>query len=33
MVMGDNSCSRGRGFESWHHIPDGRDIFHIDLLF
>ena len=25
MVMGDNSCSKGRGFKSW------MDIFHIDL--
>ena len=22
MVMGDDSCSRGRGFESLHHILD-----------
>ena len=27
VVMGDDSCSIGRGFESWHRIPDGRDIF------
>ena len=32
MVMGDDSCSRGRGFESWLHILDGHDIFHIDLV-
>ena len=32
VVMGDDSCSRGRGFESRHHILDGYDIFHIDLL-
>ena len=23
MVMGGDSCSEGRGFESQHHIPDG----------
>ena len=23
MVMGDNSCSKGCGFESWCHILDG----------
>ena len=23
MVMGDDSISRGRGFESWRHILDG----------
>ena len=23
MVMGDNSCLKGRGFESQHHILDG----------
>ena len=33
MVMGDNSCSRGHGFESRHLKPDGHDILHIDLLF
>ena len=22
VVMDDNSCSRGRGFESWRHILD-----------
>ena len=27
MVMGDDSCSRGRGFKSRHHILDGQDIF------
>ena len=27
IVMGDDSCSRGRGFESQHHILDGHDIF------
>ena len=26
MVMGGDSCSKGRGFESWHCILDG-DIF------
>ena len=26
MVMGDDSCLRGRGFESWPHILDGPDI-------
>ena len=23
MVLGGDSCSEGRGFESWHHILDG----------
>ena len=23
MVMGGDSCSKGREFESWHHILDG----------
>ena len=23
MVLGDDSCSKGRGFESRHHILDG----------
>ena len=23
MVLGGDSCSKGRGFESWHHILDG----------
>ena len=23
MVMGDDSCSKGRGFESWRQILDG----------
>ena len=32
MVVGDDSCSRGRGFKSWRCILDGHDIFHIDLL-
>ena len=32
MVMGGDSRSEGRGFEFWHHILDGHDIFHIDLL-
>ena len=27
MVMGDDSCASGRGFESQHCILDGRDIF------
>ena len=31
MVMGDDSCLRGCGFEFRHQIPDGYDIFHIDL--
>ena len=30
MVMGRDSLSEGRGFESWHRILDGH--FHIDLL-
>ena len=33
MVMGDDSCSKGRGFESQRRIVDGHlDIFHIYLL-
>ena len=33
VVMGDDSCSKGRGFESWRHKLDGHlDIFHIDQL-
>ena len=32
MVMGDDSCSRGRGFDYQRSILDGNDIFHIDLL-
>ena len=31
VVMGDDSCSRGCGFESQCHILDGHYIFHIDL--
>ena len=27
MVMGDDSCSRGHGFESLHCILDGHDVF------
>ena len=27
VVMGDDSSSKGCGFESWHHILDGHDIF------
>ena len=27
MVMGDNSCLRGGGFESQHCILDGHDMF------
>ena len=27
MVMGDDSCSRGHGFEFRHSILDGHDIF------
>ena len=27
LVMGGGSCSKGRGFESGHRIPDGHDIF------
>ena len=30
--MGDDSCLRGCGFKSQHHILDGHDIFNIDLL-
>ena len=33
MVMGDDSCFKGREFESWRRILDGHlDISHIDLL-
>ena len=28
MVMGDDSCSKGRGFESWRCILDG----HLDIF-
>ena len=27
VVMGDDSCSRGHGFKTQHHILDGNDIF------
>ena len=27
VVMGEDSCSRGHGFESWHCVLDGHDIF------
>ena len=29
VARGGDSCSEGRGFESWHSILDGHDIFHI----
>ena len=32
VVMGGDSRSKGRGFESRRQILDGHDIFHIDLL-
>ena len=32
VVMGVDSRSKGRGFESRHQILDGHDIFHIHLL-
>ena len=32
VVMGGDSRSKGRGFESSRQILDGHDIFHIDLL-
>ena len=32
MVMGVDSRSKGRGFESRRRILDGHDIFHIHLL-
>ena len=32
VVMGDSSCLKGRGFESWCRTLDENDIFHIDLL-
>ena len=30
--MGGDSCSGGRGFESWYCILDGYNCFHIYLL-
>ena len=32
VVMGDDSCSTGRGSKSWHRILDENNISHIDLL-
>ena len=32
VVMGNDSCLRGSGFESWRRILDAQDIFHIDLF-
>ena len=32
VVMRDDSCLIGHGFESWHCILDGHDFFHIELL-
>ena len=32
VVMGGDSRTKGRGFESQHQILDGHYIFHIDLL-
>ena len=33
VVMGDDSCSKGHGFESQRRILDGHlEFFHIDLL-
>ena len=32
VVMGDDSCSNGRGFESRRRILDGLTFFQIDLL-
>ena len=32
VVMGDDSCSKGCGFESGRQILDGMTFFHIDLL-
>ena len=32
VVMGDDSCLKGRGFKSRHRILDGLTFFHIDLL-
>ena len=29
MVLGGDSCSEGRGFESWHHILDAGHFSHI----
>ena len=29
VVMGDDSCSRGRGFDSQHRKLDGHDIFNL----
>ena len=33
MVMGDDSYSGGRGFESQHCLLDGHDFFEIIVLF
>ena len=33
VVMGDDSCLRGHGFESRSRIQYGHEIFYIDLLF
>ena len=32
VVMGDDSCLKGRWFKSRRRILDGNDIFHIDFL-
>ena len=32
VVMGGDSCSKGRDFESRHHILGGHGVFHIYLL-
>ena len=31
MVMGGDSCSKGREFESWHRIPTGWTFFRISI--
>ena len=33
VVMGGDSCSKGRGFESGRHILDGHNFFHISKLY
>ena len=32
MVMGGDSCSEGRGIESWHRILDGHFFTHIFVV-
>ena len=32
MVLGRDSCSKGCGFESWHHILDGYFLFVLKIV-